>query len=149
MFQSFAVGSGQTRVRRRQFSSPLGASIGLRLGDGATQSASLRLRLRLIPAQLTAAASPGTFVLVLGHLVLQYHYANDSPLSLLHISPNEQILVLDYNSPNPAFTHPKTRCMRKVSVVLTVHSTSLHILLGYGCGRSPACCCTGAFCTLE
>jgi hypothetical protein len=73
--------------------------------------------------QLTAVTGPTTSVL--GHPVLQYHYANDNPLSLFHISPNEQVL-LDYNSPNPAFTHAKTRCARKVSVVvLTVHSTSL------------------------
>ncbi|KAI0257508.1 hypothetical protein BJV78DRAFT_1163223 [Lactifluus subvellereus] len=56
--------------------------------------------------QLTAATGPTTSVL--GHPVLQYHYANDSPLCLLPISPEEQVLVLDYDPLNPAFTRAQS-----------------------------------------
>jgi len=53
-------------------------------------------------AQSSTAAGPATSVL--SHPVLQYHYANESPLSLLPTSPNEQVLVLDYDPLNPALS---------------------------------------------
>ena len=53
-------------------------------------------------AQSTAPSGPITPVL--NHPVLQYHYANDSPLSLLPRTPDEQVLVLDYNPLTPQFT---------------------------------------------
>lgn len=56
--------------------------------------------------QLTAVTGPTTSVL--GHPVLQYHYANDSPLSLLPVSRDEQVLVLDYDPQNPAFTRAQS-----------------------------------------
>lgn len=34
----------------------------------------------------------------LGHPVIQYHYADDSPLSLLPAHPDEHVLVLNYDS---------------------------------------------------
>jgi len=34
---------------------------------------------------------------LLGHPVIQYHYADDSPLSLLPTHPDEHILVLNYD----------------------------------------------------
>ena len=33
----------------------------------------------------------------LSHPIIQFHYADDSPLALLPQSPNEQVLVLDYD----------------------------------------------------
>ncbi|KAI0068478.1 hypothetical protein BV25DRAFT_1818895 [Artomyces pyxidatus] len=33
----------------------------------------------------------------LSHPIIQYHYADDSPLTLLPRSPEEQVLVLDYD----------------------------------------------------
>ncbi|KAI0307852.1 hypothetical protein B0F90DRAFT_75675 [Multifurca ochricompacta] len=45
---------------------------------------------------------------VLSHPILQYHYTNDSPLSLLPRSPNEQVLVLDYDPVNPGLTHAQS-----------------------------------------
>jgi hypothetical protein len=33
----------------------------------------------------------------LGHPVVQYHYADDSPLSLLPKTPDEHVLILDYD----------------------------------------------------
>ncbi|KAF4623866.1 hypothetical protein D9613_001959 [Agrocybe pediades] len=37
----------------------------------------------------------------LGHPVIQYHYADDSPLSLLPTHPDEHILVLNYSNDGP------------------------------------------------
>ena len=53
-------------------------------------------------SQSTPPTGPTTPVL--NHPVLQYHYANDSPLSLLPRTPDEQVLVLDYNPLTPQFT---------------------------------------------
>ncbi|KAI9462512.1 hypothetical protein BJY52DRAFT_1355195, partial [Lactarius psammicola] len=50
------------------------------------------------PTAATAAAVP-----VL-HPILQYHYANDRPLSLLPESTGEQVLLLDYDPLSPAST---------------------------------------------
>ncbi|THH20228.1 hypothetical protein EW146_g1102 [Bondarzewia mesenterica] len=38
----------------------------------------------------------------LSHPIIQYHYADDSPLSLLPRSSNEHVLVLDYDSAEAA-----------------------------------------------
>lgn len=57
-------------------------------------------------AQPTAAT--GSVASILSHPNLQYHYANDSPLSLLPRSPDEQVLVLDYDPMNPAFTRAQS-----------------------------------------
>lgn len=46
-----------------------------------------------------AAAAP-----ILSHPILQYHYANDRPLSLLPESAGEQVLLLDYDPLKPAST---------------------------------------------
>ena len=54
----------------------------------------------------SSQAQPATPVLI--HPVLQYHYANDSPLSLLPRSPNEQVLVLDYDPLTPQFTRAQS-----------------------------------------
>jgi hypothetical protein len=50
----------------------------------------------------TATPAPSTS---LGHPTIQYHYADDSPLSLLPQSAGEHVLVLDYD---PASTPPPT-----------------------------------------
>ena len=55
-------------------------------------------------SQAQSTAPTGSATPVLNHPVLQYHYANDSPLSLLPRTPNEQVLVLDYNPLTPQFT---------------------------------------------
>ena len=52
-------------------------------------------------SQTQSPAATGSTTPVLIHPVLQYHYANDSPLSLLPISPNEHVLVLDYDTLTP------------------------------------------------
>jgi hypothetical protein len=40
----------------------------------------------------------GTSSTSLGHSIIQYHYADDSPLSLLPKTPDEHVLILDYDS---------------------------------------------------
>jgi hypothetical protein len=57
-------------------------------------------------AQPVTAA--GSVTPVLSHPVLQYHYANDSPLSLLPRFPDEQVLVLDYDPRSPPFTRAQS-----------------------------------------
>jgi hypothetical protein len=57
-------------------------------------------------ARTTAVASSAAPIL--GHPVLQYHYANDSPLSLLPRSNDEQVLVLDYDPLSPALTRAQS-----------------------------------------
>ncbi len=54
---------------------------------------------RVQPTAATGAAVP-----VLSHPILQYHYANDRPLSLFPECTNEQVLVLDYDPLSPAST---------------------------------------------
>jgi hypothetical protein len=45
----------------------------------------------------TTASGVGTSSTSLAHPIIQYHYADDSPLSLLPQSPDEHVLVLDYD----------------------------------------------------
>lgn len=52
-------------------------------------------------AQPTAASAAAAAVPILSHPILQYHYANDRPLSLLPESASEQVLLLDYDPLNP------------------------------------------------
>ncbi|KDQ63806.1 hypothetical protein JAAARDRAFT_391763 [Jaapia argillacea MUCL 33604] len=40
----------------------------------------------------------------LNHPIIQYHYADDSPLSLLPTSPDEHVVILDYDVSNPSGT---------------------------------------------
>jgi hypothetical protein len=58
---------------------------------------------RAQPSTATGSVTP-----VLSHPVLQYHYANDSPLSLLPRFPDEQVLVLDYDPLNPSYTRAQS-----------------------------------------
>ncbi len=58
---------------------------------------------RTQPTTATGSKTP-----VLSHPVLQYHYANDSPLSLLPRYPDEQVLVLDYDPLNPSCTRAQS-----------------------------------------
>jgi len=44
-----------------------------------------------------AASRAGPSSTSLGHPVIQYHYADDSPLSLLPKTPDEHVLILDSN----------------------------------------------------
>lgn len=43
------------------------------------------------------ASGVGTSSTSLGHPIIQYHYADDSPLSLLPQTQDEHVLVLDYD----------------------------------------------------
>ena len=57
----------------------------------------------VLPTPATGSVAP-----TLSHPVLQYHYANDSPLSLLPRFPDEQVLVLDYDPLNPSYTRAQS-----------------------------------------
>lgn len=59
-------------------------------------------------SQTQSSAATGSTTPVLNHPVLQYHYANDSPLSLLPGSPNEQVLVVDYDPLTPQCTRAQS-----------------------------------------
>ena len=54
---------------------------------------------RVQPTAATTAAVP-----ILSHPIVQYHHANDRPLSLLPESASEQVLLLDYDPLSPAST---------------------------------------------
>ena len=56
------------------------------------------------PTAATAATTAAAAVPILSHPILQYHYANDRPLSLLPESGGEQVLLLDYDPQSPAST---------------------------------------------
>src|ERR1700733_8403586 len=45
----------------------------------------------------TAASGAGTST-SLGHPLIQYHYEDDSPLSLLPKTPDEHVLIMDYDA---------------------------------------------------
>lgn len=63
---------------------------------------------------LTSPSSvPGAPSSSLGHPVIQYHYADDSPLSLLPNTPDEHVLVLDYDPTTGALTTPTVRSTSK------------------------------------
>lgn len=55
-------------------------------------------------AQSTVVGAAAAAVPILSHPILQYHYANDRPLSLLPESAGEQVLVLDYDPLKPTST---------------------------------------------
>jgi hypothetical protein len=54
----------------------------------------------------------------LAHPVIQYHYADDSPLALWPQHPNEHVLVLDHDPTNPS--QPKVQCMSKDLAVVSL-----------------------------
>lgn len=56
----------------------------------------------LLATQTSAPSS------LLSHPNIQYHYLDDSPLSLLPQSPDEQVLVLDYDPANVTATSVKS-----------------------------------------
>lgn len=56
-------------------------------------------------------SNPGALSNTLGHPVIQYHYADDSPLSLLPHTPEEHVLVLDYDPTTAA--PPTVKSMSK------------------------------------
>ena len=68
---------------------------------------------------LVSRSSPSSHAL--GHPIIQYHYADDSPLALWPQTPGQQVLVLDYN---PASPSPPT--VNSISKHITV--TALHTL---------------------
>lgn len=54
----------------------------------------------------------------LAHPTIQYHYADDSPLTLWPQQPNEHVLVLDYDPTNAS--QPKVQCMSKDLAVVSL-----------------------------
>jgi len=62
--------------------------------------------------------TPGVLSNALGHPQIQYHYADDSPLALLPQTPNEHVLVLDYDPTIP--TSPTAKSMSRNMVVTSV-----------------------------
>lgn len=59
-------------------------------------------------SQTQSSATTGSKTPVLNHPVLQYHYANDSPLSLLPRSLNEHVVVVDYDPLTPQSTRAQS-----------------------------------------
>ena len=59
-------------------------------------------------SQTQSSAATGSTTPVLNHPVLQYHYANDSPLALLPRYPNEHVLVVDYDPLTPQCTRAQS-----------------------------------------
>ncbi len=59
-------------------------------------------------SQTQPRATTGSTTPVLNHPVLQYHYVNDNPLELLPRSPNEQVLVVDYDPLTPQCTRAQS-----------------------------------------
>lgn len=53
----------------------------------------------------------------LGHPIIQYHYADDSPLSLVPQTADEHVLVLDYD---PANGSPSIPTIKSISRKLAV-----------------------------
>jgi len=77
----------------------------------------------------TAVSGVGTSSTPLEHPIIQYHYADDSPHSLLPRSPNEHVLVLDYD-----FSHTGI-C---TSAVPTIKSISNQLaLIGVKVSEAP------------
>jgi len=60
---------------------------------------------------------PGAPSTSLGHPTIQYQYADDSPLSLLPQSPDEHVLVLDFD---PAASPPTVRSISRNIAVTAV-----------------------------
>jgi len=59
-------------------------------------------------------APAGALSNTLGHPVIQYHYADDSPLSLLPSQPDEHVLVLNYD---PKTAQPTVQSISESLVV--------------------------------
>jgi hypothetical protein len=55
----------------------------------------------LVSQSSLSAHTPGAPSTALCHPIIQYHYADDSPLSILPQSPGEQVVILDYDSTSP------------------------------------------------
>lgn len=50
---------------------------------------------------LLSSTAPGTSLTSFSHPLIQYHYADDSPIALLPREPDEQVIVLDYDPADP------------------------------------------------
>lgn len=80
-------------------------------------------------SQTQPSAATGSTTPVLNHPVLQYHYANDSPLSLLPRSPNEHVLVVDYDPLTP-------QCARAQSISGSSAVTGIKVTEAPGAGSA-------------
>jgi len=79
--------------------------------------------------QTQSSATTGSTTPVLNHPVLQYHYANDSPLSLLPRSPNEHVVVVDYDPLTP-------QCARAQSISGSSAVTGIKVTEAPGAGSA-------------
>jgi hypothetical protein len=80
-------------------------------------------------SQTQSSAATGSTTPVLNHPVLQYHYANDSPLSLLPRSPNEHVFVVDYDPLTP-------QCARAQSISGSSAVTGIKVTEAPGAGSA-------------
>lgn len=80
-------------------------------------------------SQTQPSAATGSTTPVLNHPVLQYHYANDSPLSLLPRSQNEHVLVVDYDPLTP-------QCARAQSISGSSAVTGIKVTEAPGAGSA-------------
>jgi hypothetical protein len=58
-----------------------------------------------------------TSLKTLGHPIIQYHYADDSPLALVPQNPDEHVLVLDYD---PSSTPSNVPTVKSISRTMAV-----------------------------
>ncbi|KAF8507058.1 hypothetical protein F5888DRAFT_1936375 [Russula emetica] len=91
-------------------------------------------------SQTQSSAATGSTTPVLNHPVLQYHYANDSPLSLLPRSPNEHVLVVDYDPLTPQCTRAQS-----ISGSSAVTGTKVTEAPGAGSAEGSAGWCNSMF----
>src|ERR1700722_9800055 len=80
------------------------------------------LYLLISPSSFSSSTHPQSQIPLsstLSHPIIQYHYTDDSPLALLPQSPNEQVLLFDYD---PA-TAPTARSISQNVAVLDVKVT--------------------------
>ncbi|KAI0053290.1 hypothetical protein FA95DRAFT_1568632 [Auriscalpium vulgare] len=84
----------------------------------------------LLVSHAAQPAATGLSSILLSHPVIQYHYADDSPLSLLPRFPAEQVLVLDHD-PTPDAT-PRARSIAGRATVTDVRMTDAP-----GAGATP------------
>lgn len=69
---------------------------------------------------LNNSTTPSTSSTTLGHPSIQYHYADDSPLSLVPQTADEHVLVLDYNPTNMSSNVPTIKSISRSLAVTGV-----------------------------
>jgi hypothetical protein len=69
---------------------------------------------------ISAATVPGAPSTTLGHPAIQYHYKDDSPFALLPQTPDEQILILDWDPNGAPASVPAVRSISRNVAVTAV-----------------------------